>query len=341
MGRLGVRRIVFVARQRLRLGDVAHVDDADARHPAAREHLVAAAHGVMQAMLGTFRMRRIAVGDVLVLHAPAPDFSRLRRIADVVDHQDVADIALHLGRDVGVVLVEIEAVHALAVGLVERDELRVGLVLHVVDAEAAFRIFAQIALARLALGIDHHDVADDARLVRMRPGMRAHDLRQHLRLARVGDVEDRRALRPVLMADEGGGALDHDLAAARQLHPAEVADVRRSARRGSGVGIEGRQHISRGNIHLARLPSLFGCRKLPPPRTGSNARACGAVLRVSGGLCRIRPSPGWARAGNAHGIVDRRDCAAQGVQCRRRSRGRQCRARARRQGRFHRSGTLR
>ena len=280
------------------------------------------------------------VGDVLVLHAPAPDFNRLRRIADVIDHQDVSDIALHLGREVGVVLVEIEAMHALAVGLVEGDELRIGLVLHVVDAEAAFRIFANVALARLALGIHHHDVADDPRLVRMRPGMRAHDLRQHLRLARIRDVEDRRTLRPDLMADEGGGALDDDLPAAGQFHPAEVTDVRRSARRGSGVGIGGWQYITRGDIHRrVSCTSLFGCRRLPPPRTGSNVSRLRRCVAWSGGLCRIQPSPGSGAAGNAHGIVDRRDCAAQGVQRRRRSRGRQRRARPRRQGRLHRSGT--
>src|SRR6185295_16365678 len=54
-----------------------------------------------------------------------------------------------------------------------------------------------------------------------------------------------------LMTDEGGGALDDDLPTARQFHPAQVTDVRRSARRGSGVGIGGRQYITRGDIHLA------------------------------------------------------------------------------------------
>ena len=102
----------------------------------------------------------------------------------------------------------------------------------------------------------------------------------------------------------------------------------------------GRQHISRGDIHLAfSWQSLFGCRRLPPPRTGSNVSSLRRCVARSGGLCRIRPSPGSGAAGNAHGIVDRRDCAAQGVQRRRRSRGRQRRARPRRQGRLHRSGT--
>ena len=72
-----------------------------------------------------------------------------------------------------------------------------------------------------------------------------------------------------LMADECGGALNYDLAAAGQLHPAEVADVRETARRGSGVGISGRQHVSRGDIHGA---SPMARRKLPPRGTASNGR---------------------------------------------------------------------
>jgi hypothetical protein len=55
--------------------------------------------------------------------------------------------------------------------------------------------------------------------------MRAHDLRNDLWLPRIGNVEDRRALGPILVADKGGSALDDDLAAARKLHPAQVADV--------------------------------------------------------------------------------------------------------------------
>ena len=74
---------------------------------------------MVQAVLGALRMRRIAAGDVLSLHPPARHFHRLGRIADVVDDQDVADEAFHLGRDIGVVLVDIETMHALAVGLHE------------------------------------------------------------------------------------------------------------------------------------------------------------------------------------------------------------------------------
>jgi hypothetical protein len=116
-------------------------------------------------MLGALGVPRIPGRRVLVLHPPAPDLDRLRRIADVVDHQDVADKSFHLGRHIGVVLVDIEAMHALPMRLHESDELRIGLVLDVIDVKAARRIVAQRAGARLDFGIDQHDVAHDAHLV--------------------------------------------------------------------------------------------------------------------------------------------------------------------------------
>jgi len=50
------------------------------------------------------------------------------------------------------------------------------------------------------------------------------------------------------------------------LGPGEVADVRRGARRGSGVGFGGRQCIQ----HIAHCASPFRCRKLPPGANRSN-----------------------------------------------------------------------
>jgi len=81
--------------------------------------------------------------------------------------------------------------HAAGMRLHERDQLRVGLVLDVVEAEAAVRVGSLVALARLDLGVDHHDVADDAHLVGVRHRMRRHELADDLGMSRVGDVEDR------------------------------------------------------------------------------------------------------------------------------------------------------
>src|SRR4029434_8974686 len=103
--------------------DVAHVDDRDARHPAAGIHLSPAPHRVVQAVLGPLRVRLVAARYVLSLHRPARDLHRLRRVADIVDDQNVADEALHFSRDIGVVLIHIETMHTLAVGFYEAQEL--------------------------------------------------------------------------------------------------------------------------------------------------------------------------------------------------------------------------
>ena len=75
------------------------------------------------------------------------------------------------------------------------------------------------------LGGETHQVADDAHLVRMRPRMRHREHADDFRIAWIGDVENRRAFRTVLMADEGIAALDHDLSAAWDFHAAEMADI--------------------------------------------------------------------------------------------------------------------
>src|SRR5262245_66567729 len=100
--------------QGARPANVGDVDDGDTRGPPSGIHLVAAAHGMMQAVLGPLRMRRLAGRGVLSRHPPARDLDRLRRTADVVDDENVTDEPVHLSRDIGVALVDIEAVHALA-----------------------------------------------------------------------------------------------------------------------------------------------------------------------------------------------------------------------------------
>ncbi len=249
MGRLRTGRIELGVAQGARTADVGHVDDGDARRPAARIHLVAAAHGVMQAVLGRLRMRGLAAGDVLPLHPPARHLDRPRRIAEVVDDENVADEPFHLGRDVGVTLVDVETMHAFAVSPHEGHELGVGAILDVVDAEAGIDELVAAAGAGLVLGIREHEVADDAGLVRMRQFIRHHQPADDLRLARIGNVEDRRALRPVLVADIGVVALDRNLAAARQFHAREVADVLGCMH--GGAGIAGMKDVGQGVVSLS------------------------------------------------------------------------------------------
>src|SRR5262245_64219520 len=91
----------------------------------------------MQAVATPSPARLLAPGEMLPRQPPTGDFLRPRRIAEIVDDEDVADVPDHLGRDVRVALVHVEAVHADAAGLLERDELRIYPVRHVVDLEAA------------------------------------------------------------------------------------------------------------------------------------------------------------------------------------------------------------
>ena len=100
---------------------IVHVDDMETAVPATRPHLAAEAQRMVQPMLPARPGRRLAARNVLPRHPPAPHFRRALGIGDVVDDQDVADIALHLGRDVGVALVHVEAVHTDAAGLVVHD----------------------------------------------------------------------------------------------------------------------------------------------------------------------------------------------------------------------------
>jgi hypothetical protein len=93
-------------------------------------------------------------------HPPAADLARVRRVAEVEDHHDVAAIALHRGRDIGVAPVEIEAMDAHAVGLPAGDLARARRLRHVIDAEPAAKIFgARVLVGVIALAIDQHQEA--------------------------------------------------------------------------------------------------------------------------------------------------------------------------------------
>ena len=201
-------------------------------------------------------MRRLAAPDVLPVHPPARDLDRPRRIADVVDDEDVADKPLHLGRDIGVALIDVETVDALAVGLHEGHEPGIGRIRDVVDAKAGILEFVAPAGAGLVLGIGDHQIADHAHLVRVRQFVRHHQPADDLRLARVGHVEDRRPLGAVLVTDIGVMPLDHDLAAAGQLRAAEMTNVRRCLRR--RAGITGMEDVGHDSISRAPAASCDG-----------------------------------------------------------------------------------
>src|SRR4029077_10108331 len=91
----------------------------------------------MQPMAAAGPGGRLAARDMLARHPPARDFSGPARIGDVVNDEDVADEAVHLGRDVGVASIHRETMHADAAGLLGGDQLRLRRVGYVVDLEAA------------------------------------------------------------------------------------------------------------------------------------------------------------------------------------------------------------
>ena len=69
--RLGKKRMVIVAADRLRPGKIRHIDHPESRVPAARPHLVAEAQGMMQPVPAPRPGRCLARCDVLPRHPPA------------------------------------------------------------------------------------------------------------------------------------------------------------------------------------------------------------------------------------------------------------------------------
>src|SRR5262249_18900254 len=84
------------------LRHVGDIDHAEAAVPAARPHFIAEAQRMVQAVAAARPAWRLAAGEVLPGHPPAPDLLRLLWVGEIVDDEDVANIAVHLGGDVGV-----------------------------------------------------------------------------------------------------------------------------------------------------------------------------------------------------------------------------------------------
>src|SRR5688572_32849063 len=118
----GKRRVIVVLADGARLANVGCVDNAHAGMPATGPQTVALAQRVMEPMLTSGPGRFLALTDMLTGHPPARHLLRFCRIADIVVDEDVSDISGHLGRDVSVVRVHVEAVHAAPVRALVRDE---------------------------------------------------------------------------------------------------------------------------------------------------------------------------------------------------------------------------
>src|ERR1041385_8327446 len=99
---------------------------------------------MMAARAGILPSRLLATGDPLPRQPPARHFLGLAWVLDVDDHDHVAVPALDLRRDIGVLAVVVEAMHAATCRFKKRDLLRLCFVRDIEDLHAAteFRIEA-------------------------------------------------------------------------------------------------------------------------------------------------------------------------------------------------------
>ncbi len=88
------------------------LQDNEAAVPIAHIEPIADAHRMMAAVRGAFPGRLLATRGPLARHPPAANLLRLGRLLEVDDGDDVAEIAVELGRAINVAAVEGETVHA-------------------------------------------------------------------------------------------------------------------------------------------------------------------------------------------------------------------------------------
>src|SRR6202040_2988925 len=118
----------------------------------------------------------------------------------------------------------------------------------------AIRIRQAVALTGLYFGIHHHEIANHAHLVRVRPRMRGHEPVDDLGLPWVGNVQDCRSVRPMLMPHIGESPLNYDLSATGNLHSAEMANAFRAMGPSTGVPMHRRQNLRHDRSPTLRLP---------------------------------------------------------------------------------------
>src|SRR5262249_17859334 len=217
MGRPGKRRRPVEARDELRSAQVLNVENDEPAVPVAHIEPIALAHGMVAAMCRALPARSLAAGCPLSRHPPLADEPGPRRILEVDNADDVAEIAVHFRRAVDVAPVEGEAMHAAAGEA--RDVFRVGWAADVVDLEAAAKVRV-LAADREDLAIARDHAVLDPYLVRER-AVGNGDLCEFARLGRIADVDDARSMRGRDVADIGNALAHHHLPPAETI---EVAD---------------------------------------------------------------------------------------------------------------------
>jgi hypothetical protein len=239
MRRTGEGRAPVERRDEPRLGHVGDIENDEAAVPIADIEPVALAQRMMAAVRRALPARLFAAGGPLSGHPPAADLARVRWLAEVEDHHDVAAIARNRGRDISVAPVEIEAMDAHAIGLPAGDLARVLRPGHVMDAEPAAKIVGRrIVVSAVALAIDQHQPIVHAHLVRMGAGWHLEP-RHEPGMRGVSDIDDRSAGGRTHVADERGRAGNDDLAAARAI---EISDLTQALAGAHGRLVPMRRH---------------------------------------------------------------------------------------------------
>src|SRR5216684_4521494 len=100
MGRARIGRAPVEPADKFRMTDIVDVEDHKAAMPVAGIEPVAAAQRVMAAVTAALPALSLATLGPLPFHPPAGDRLGPRRVGEIEDHDDVADKAVLLGRDV-------------------------------------------------------------------------------------------------------------------------------------------------------------------------------------------------------------------------------------------------
>jgi hypothetical protein len=178
---------------------------------------------MMATMVLVLPRRHLAAGGPLPFHVPAPDLGGIGRVLEVEDDDDVAQVAFHFGRQVGIATVEIETVDARSATGPESDLARLGRVGHVVDLEPAHEVGRRLAGIDDGFRIADHQPTLHAHLVRMRVGLLDGQFGDDPRLGGIAHIDDGGAFGPHRVANVGDGAVHDDLAASLAVQVADAA----------------------------------------------------------------------------------------------------------------------
>src|SRR6266436_141542 len=223
VGRMRVGRAPVEMRHHARLAQVVDVQDHEPGVPVSDVETIDEAQRVMTPGFSVPPGRRLPARRPLAGHPPAADLLGTAGVLQVEDHDDVAEIAVDLGGDVGIAPVEVVAVQAGARGLPEGDRTWLGRLRYVVDGEPAPESRLEL-VGWGGLPIDQHEVVHHADLMGVNTGrhLEGGDLARAIRIL---DVNDGGSVGTFHVGDVRVALVDEDLTAPRAV---EVANLPQS-----------------------------------------------------------------------------------------------------------------